>query len=436
MTNLSSYSHAAAETSVQPNDWPTRVRHEPASISATDDRAAVTAGAKRIHTTILIPAYNEEEALPHVLDDILSVVDETYEVLIVDDGSKDGTRIVADSYTAAHPNCRVISHKVNRGKGAAMQTGIRQAHGDNIIFIDGDATYPASAIPEVVRDMNKYDVVRCVRSDGRDNIPFINRLGNQFFDQVIKHVHKVDGSDMLSGLYGLKKKHLMAMRLTAVGFDIESEIMIKAQKMHLKAHNIPIQYNERIGEKKLNPALDGMKILVRIVFLALMLNPFVTYVLPGLLLWLLAIGALVLLGQGPIFTPFAGFTTHTIIVSAMTFLAGFQLVVFGCAVNMYVAETGLGKPSRALSAIATRIPRLSGLVTGAGLIGVGAVWSATMVYAWAVGGFSPFRNTEALVIALSLVVWGIQIMSMALFLSLFAGSSKFGKGQSHHVEQH
>jgi hypothetical protein len=120
----------------------------------------------------------------------------------------------------------------------------------------------------------------------------------------------------------------------------------------------------------------------------------------------------------------------------MTFLAGFQLVVFGCAVNMYVAETGLGKPSRALSAIATRIPRLSGLVTGAGLIGVGAVWSATMVYAWAVGGFSPFRNTEALVIALSLVVWGIQIMSMALFLSLFAGSSKFGKGQSHHVEQH
>jgi glycosyltransferase involved in cell wall biosynthesis len=373
-----------------------------------------------IQATVIVPAYNEEAALPHVLEEILSVVDSSYEVLVVDDGSRDGTRAVAGRYP-----CRLISHEVNRGKGAAMRTGIQHAQGEKIIFIDGDSTYPATAIPEIVRQLGSYDLVRCVRSDGRDNIPLLNRLGNKLFDGLIKSMHRVEGDDVLSGLYGLHKQHLGKMRLGANGFDIESEIMIKAQAMKLQSHSLPIQYNERIGEKKLSPVRDGIKILMRVFSLAVKYNPFTLYVLPGLALWLLSLIMVFALSRGTLATPLAGLSTHTMIASAMGFLAGFQLVMFGCMVNLYAAETGLGKQSRLLGKILAKFPRLGGAVAGLLLSAAGMIWTAWLVWLWVRSGFSSFHQTEPLVLALSLIIWGFQLISTMLFLSLAVGLRKY-----------
>lgn len=376
--------------------------------------------AAPIHTTIVIPVYNEEEALPHVLDAIFAVVDAGFEVLVVDDGSSDGTRAAAMAYP-----CRLVVHEANRGKGGAMKTGFAHARGENVIVIDGDATYPADAIPEMVRQLERHDLVRCVRSAGLDNMPLVNRLGNLIFDQIIRHVHQVQGSDMLSGLYGARRRHLLAMRLEAEGFDIESEILIKAQAMGLTAHSMPISYGERIGAKKLDPLRDGTTILWRILALALKYNPFLMYVIPGMALLLLSLATLALLVHGPIFTPFAGLSTHTLILSAMSFLAGFQLIVLGCVVNLYAAESGLGEPNRALSLVAARFPRLQGAVAGVAMSGVGLAWTALLAVGWLGAGAGAFEETEQLVIALSCVVWGVQIVSAMLFLSLFAGLARY-----------
>lgn len=383
---------------------------------------AVQLNASPVQTTILVPAYNEEEALPHVLEAIFAVIDESYEVLVVNDGSKDRTAEVAQAYP-----CRLISHTVNSGKGAAMLTGIRYANGEKIIFIDADATYPADAIPDVVRKLDDCDMVRCVRSLGRDNIPAVNRLGNQIFDAIIKGFHRVEGDDMLSGLYGLRRRHLRAMRLNSQGFDIESEIMIKARAMGLSGGAIPISYNERIGEKKLKPVRDGIVILMRVLGLALHYNPFAAYIVPGLLLWAISALGIFALSTGPLITPFAGFSTHTLIASVMAFLAGFQLVVFGCVVNLYATETGLGKSSQKLRNLAMHFPRAGGAVLGVALCAIGLAWVALIGLSWTGGGFGAFYQTEALVIAMSLVVWGIQLLSAMLFLSLFAGSTRFSE---------
>ena len=375
--------------------------------------------ANSIHTTIVIPVYNEEQALPHVLEAILVVVDNGYEVLVVDDGSHDNTRQVAMSFP-----CRVISHEVNRGKGAAMKTAGQYARGKNIIFIDGDATYPADVIPQVVRQLDRHDIVRCVRDIGRENIPFINRIGNQIFDNLISTMHKVEGSDVLSGLYGLKRGHLLAMQLKSDGFDIETEIMVKARAMSLTQSTIPIVYNERIGEKKLRPIRDGLSIVNRIFHLAVMLNPVLTYILPGALLWLIALAALLLLGRGPVMLATTGLSTHTLIVSAMAFLAGFQMIVFGCLVNLYAVEAGFGTPSRSLSFIAARSPRFGGAIVGIGLMAAGFIWSVILTHSWLSTGLGPFNDTDSLVVALSLIVWGVQLISTVVLLSIFAGLAK------------
>jgi hypothetical protein len=373
-----------------------------------------------VQTTILIPVYNEEAALPHVLKSIFDAIDDTYEVLVVDDGSHDRTHEIAASFP-----CRVVSHQTNQGKGAAMCTGFRYARGETIIVIDGDATYPASAIPDIAEQLQQYDLVRGVRSHGRDNIPLVNRIGNQIFDHIIKRMHQVDGDDMLSGLYGLHKRHLLTMRLTSDGFDIESEIMIKARAMRLTTRNIPIQYNERIGEKKLAPMRDGVAILMRVLALAVVFNPFVMYIVPGVVLFLLGILALALLGRGSALPVLTGLSIHTMIVSAMSLLAGFQLVMFGCVVNLYAAETGLGRPSRTLSLLATKSPRMGLALLGTTLMGAGAASTLRLALPWVLAGGGWFDQTWSLVIGLALVVWGMQLVSTSFFLSLFAGSRKY-----------
>jgi glycosyltransferase involved in cell wall biosynthesis len=121
------------------------------------------------HTTIVIPAYNEEEGLPAVLQELYGVVDDGYELLVVDDGSTDATFDAACRYP-----CRIIKHNSNCGKGAAMRTGIALATGENVLFIDADGTYPAEHIPEIVRLLSDgHQYVRCTRKAGRGSIPLI-----------------------------------------------------------------------------------------------------------------------------------------------------------------------------------------------------------------------------------------------------------------------
>ncbi|MCS6881280.1 MAG: glycosyltransferase family 2 protein [Oscillochloridaceae bacterium] len=371
-----------------------------------------------IHTTVLIPVYNEEAALPRVLEEVLASVGPGYEILVIDDGSRDGTVAIAQRYP-----CRIISHETNRGKGAAMRTGLAYARGEKVIFIDGDATYPASAIPEISRQLDHYDLVRCVRQEGRDKIPFVNRLGNLFFDHLIRSVHQVEGNDVLSGLYGLHRRHLLAMRLESDGFDIETEIMVKAGLLALKTHSMPIQYHERIGEKKLKPLRDGWAILLRVLRLAAIFNPFVTYILPGLLLWLLAFAALLILRHGP--SGFSGGapTLHAMIFSAMAFLTGFQLVMLGGVVHLYTTHYGMRRPNRILDLLTRQPVRLATYGFAGLLILAGSLWTLGLAVQWVSGAPGGFYSSEALIVALAMVVGGTKLFATTLLMALFASHS-------------
>ena len=383
--------------------------------SFPDSQVQQGKGKSSVETSVIVPAYNEEEALPSVLLALLSALDETYEIIVVDDGSEDQTSAIAGAYPV-----QLIIHPQNSGKGAAMKTGIAKARGQKIIFIDADATYPVEEIPTIAQSLNRFDLVRGIRMQGREHMPALNRVGNKIFELAIRFVHQGDSNDALSGLYGLRADALKRMRLDSNGFDIESEIVIKAGAMQLRTSNVPIQYYERIGAKKLNAVRDGLRILRRVLALAIMYKPFVTFVLPGVGLWLLGLLGVALLATGPV----GGFTTNTYVFSAMAFLAGFQLIVFGMIVNLYAVETGIGVPSRSLNAIATRIPSVAGAMVSQIMILVGIVWSVLLVLQWVQGGFGAFHKTEALVSAMTLVVWGGQVICTMFIFSLFSGSSE------------
>ncbi len=115
--------------------------------------------------TVILPAYNEAEALPSVLSGLFAVLDRRYEVIVVNDASSDDTATIAQRYP-----CQLLNHPFNRGKGAAVRTGLMVARGRFIIVMDADNTYPPEAIPEMVQALQEVDFVRCSRSVGASNI--------------------------------------------------------------------------------------------------------------------------------------------------------------------------------------------------------------------------------------------------------------------------
>ena len=210
--------------------------------------------SKSVLNTIIIPAWREEKGLPVVLTKVLQIIDDSYEIIVVDDGSDDGTAQVASRFP-----CRVVRHEVNRGKGEALKTGISRAGGENIIWIDADDSYPVELIPQMVEALNSYDMVVCSRKYGRENIPRFNRIGNFIFRHMIKRIYGFKPYDPCTGLYGAKKRYLEMMKLSARRFSIEPEISIKGSRMKLKMLEIPIGYRARVGNSKLSAVKVGFE---------------------------------------------------------------------------------------------------------------------------------------------------------------------------------
>jgi cellulose synthase/poly-beta-1,6-N-acetylglucosamine synthase-like glycosyltransferase len=392
----------------------------PATASKQAD--AARARSDGIETTVVLPAYNEGAALPHVLDELNQHLDASYEVLVVDDGSTDDTAEVAE-----RGPCRLIKHSSNRGKGVAIRTGIAEAQGENVVIMDADATYPVPAIAEMVGLLDQNDLVRGIRRSEDEAMPVVNRFGNWLFNRLLAISHGLEGSDHLSGLYGIRRSAALRLGTEATGFDIETEIGIKAQARGLRVAEVPISYLPRVGEKKLSPWSDGFRILGRVIVLLLIYNPWVTFILPGLLLMVLTVTGAIWLSQGDVVTSYLGLSIHSFIVAALGVLAAFQLVIFGVAAALYGVETGQQPPGWLRRLISVRV-RLTVASFGLLMMLASLAKLIQLTIQWA--GTEPFTDTRALVLATTFLVLGLQIISAALFISIFSGRiSKIAEGR-------
>jgi len=387
----------------------------PALHPLNSSRPIGQAAGNGILATVILPAHNEAEALPQVLADLESVLDDRYEILVVDDGSTDDT-----ARAARARRCRLVQHPERRGKGAAVRTGIANARGQYLVVMDADATYPASAIPRITDLLGESDLVRCNRMSSGENMPRVNQVGNWLFDRLLANVHGLDGDDHLSGLYGLRREAALKLKLQSNGFDIEAEIGIKARAQRLRVKTFPVVYQARLGEKKLQPWRDGFTILSRIIGLVLLYNPMLMFVLPGLLLMLLAVAGAAVLERGPVVTPYFGLSIHSFIVATLGVLAAFQLAVFGMAAALYGVEAGY-RPPPWLVTLSSHPFRLSAALVGLFMTVIAALRLVAVILGWVLGGAGIFEETRAVVLTATVMVWGLQILSAALFLSIFAG---------------
>ncbi|MHA1362057.1 MAG: glycosyltransferase family 2 protein [Candidatus Freyarchaeota archaeon] len=222
--------------------------------------------------SIVIPCFNEEKGLKYILPDIHNVMKNTnfpYEIIVVDDGSKDETRKIAQRYSAT-----VLINSKNIGKGASLIKGFNCAKGDIIITMDGDGSHRASDIPRLIEPLlnDHYEVVIGSRFLNTSELvtSISHTIGNKIFNALIWIVTGKYFTDSQSGFRAFKKKVINSIKneLKSREFEIESEILIKLLKKRKKNKilELPINVQNRIdGNSKISLIKDGFKILKTII---------------------------------------------------------------------------------------------------------------------------------------------------------------------------
>ena len=218
--------------------------------------------------SVIIPVYNERGTLEKVLRRVARAPMEK-EVIVVDDGSDDGTRKILESLLEnADPSdrLRIFFHDRNRGKGAAVRTGIEQAAGDWILIQDADLEYDPQDYPALLAPLldGRADVVYGSRFlDGAHGTRYLQHyLANRFLTFVSNLMTGLNLSDMETGYKVFRRQVLDGIRLLSNGFEFEPEITAKVARRGYRIYEVPISYNSRsYQEGKKITWVDGVKAL-------------------------------------------------------------------------------------------------------------------------------------------------------------------------------
>jgi glycosyltransferase involved in cell wall biosynthesis len=269
-----------------------------------------------LRTSLIIPAYNEEKGLPLVIEEYADKVDE---IIVVDDGSSDRTFEVAKRYEV-----QVYKHETNRGKVAALRTGVEHATGDVIIFTDADYTYPARYVPEFISAIEKgADLVLGSRLRIVQNMPLLNRIGNHIFSFFAAYISCMHITDSQTGYRAFRREMFEKLNVVAKSLEFETKMTVRAAKLGYKIVEVPIEYRERVGKSKLRPIRDGFKMLVALLSVAfsetsllakMIMLPALIFIFVGLVTGLTAIYEQFALG-GVIHSYYPILTTFLILIA-------------------------------------------------------------------------------------------------------------------------
>ncbi len=228
--------------------------------------------------SVLVPLYNEEEFVAPILERVLEAPlpdGMEREILVVDDGSTDGSAEIVTAMAAEHPEIRLWRQERNRGKGAAIRTAIEQARGDWCIIQDSDLEYDPREYASVLRPLleGKADAVygsRFMIVGERRVLYFWHSVANRLLTELCNLVADLNLTDMETCYKAFRTSFLKSIPIRSDRFGIEPELTIKTARRQVRIYETPISYHGRTYEegKKigLKDALEAVYIILRYAF--------------------------------------------------------------------------------------------------------------------------------------------------------------------------
>lgn len=283
---------------------------------------------KEFKFSIVVPCYNEANAVAQTVDQISQTLKEwnnekdtilSFEMIFINDGSKDETSTELSKLTEKYKSLKLIDSKVNCGYGASLKKGILASKYDSIVITDADGTYPNERIPELVKGLEKNDMVIGARIGKNVQIPTLRRPVKWLLLKYARWMSKSDIKDLNSGLRAMRKDQILKFwNMLPNAFSFTSTITLAMHIEGLKVSYIPIDYHARIGSSSIKPIQDTLRFFSLVLRTVMYFKPLQVFGILGLVMLLSAIvtGFLgrILLGEVPDVVALSLFSTGSVFI--------------------------------------------------------------------------------------------------------------------------
>lgn len=374
-----------------------------------------------VELSVVMPCLNEQETVGACVRKAVTVLREAGiagEVIVADNGSKDGSVEIAEAEGA-----RVI-HVAEKGYGSALKGGIQGARGKYVLMADSDDSYNFSHIPNFLEQLRAgSELVMGNRFRGgiaRGAMPPLHRyLGNPVLTGIGRLLFPSPCEDFHCGIRAFRKESFERMDVRSTGMEFASEMVVKASLLGMRVSEIPttLSPDGRSHAPHLRSWRDGWR---HLRFL-LMYSPRWLFLFPGVALMLLGLAGSAWLLPGPRVVHGVGFDVHTLLYAFVAVLMGFQLIAFAVFTKVFAISEGLLPEDPRLNRIFRYVTLETGLIVGGLLIAIGLGGSVFAVSGWArqsFGALDPGHMLRIVMPSVFSLTLGVQVVFSSFFLSI------------------
>jgi Glycosyl transferase family 2 len=366
----------------------------------------------------VLPCLNESAGVGDCVQDALSHLAQSGiqgEVIVCDNGSTDNSEI-----EAAKAGARVV-HEGRRGYGSALRTGIRAARGEYILMLDADGSYDLAAVgPMVAALRNGADLVMGNRFKGRlapGSMPWAHRyIGSPALSGLLNLFFGTSVGDVHCGMRAFTRDAYHRLALKTNGMEFASEMVARAARIGLNIAEVPVDYHPRAGKSKLRRYRDGWR---HLRFL-LMYSPTWLYMIPSTVLFVLGISLLVGLAFSPLTLMGRQWDMHLAAIASMLCVLATQGAWLGISARTVAVIHGFDPEDRFITDFYRWFSLERGLALAGLFLLMGLAVGGWVVLNWALGGFPQLDQIRPLLLAITLVIVGVQSSFNAFFLSLLS----------------
>jgi glycosyltransferase involved in cell wall biosynthesis len=251
--------------------------------------------------SVVVPAYNEVDLIENSLTrltEYMATIEDTYpwEIVVVDDGSTDGTGEAADRFADAHDNVRVLHHFENFQLGQALRFAFANCRGDVVVTIDCDLSYSPDHIGRLLDAITvtraKIVIASPYMKGGTvRQVPFVRRLASRWANRFLSLTAKEDLHTVTGMVRAYDRRFLRTLNLKAMDMEVNTEIIYKAQLLRAKIVEIPAtldwSFREGIGQSR-RSTMRLVRSTASSMFTGFLFRPFMFFILPGLVLFALS----------------------------------------------------------------------------------------------------------------------------------------------------